>query len=274
MKQFVRARTAAVLGTFAIALVSLILSGCATTGINKGQMNLVSSDDEVKMGQEMSVEVAKEYAIYDNAAVTAYVQDVGDRIARVCDRQEIAYHIAVVKKDEVNAFALPGGYIYIYTGLMRDIDDEAQLASVIAHEIAHVTARHATERLTAMYGTEFFLGLVFGKSPGLLGQIVKGIGTPVGFLAYSRANEYEADEIGARYLGAAGYDAKGMVELLGKLKGQEQSEPGKFETWLMTHPPTGERLARVEATVAALPKSASPVRNAAAYAKIKAQLPK
>ena len=220
------------------------------------------------------MEVAKQYELYDNAAVTAYVQGVGDRIARVCDRREIAYHIAVVRKDEVNAFALPGGYIYIYTGLMKDIDDEAQLASVIAHEIAHVTARHATERLTKMYGAELFLGIVFGKDPGLLGTIVKEIGTPIGFLAYSRANEYEADDLGARYLAAAGYDAKGMVELLGKLNGLEKSEPGKFETWLMTHPPTSERLARVEAKIAALPKSANPTRNAAVYAKIKAQLPK
>jgi predicted Zn-dependent protease len=274
MERFDHARVAAFRGVLAASLVTLMLGGCATTGINKGQMNIISSDEEVKMGQELSVEVAKQYKVYDNTAVTAYVQGVGDRIARVCDRQEITYHIAVVDKNEVNAFALPGGYIYVYTGLMKDIDDEAQLASVIAHEIAHVTARHAAERLTKMYGTEFFLGLVFGKNPGLLGKIVKDIGTPIGFLAYSRADEYEADELGARYLDAAGYDPNGMVELLGKLKGLEKSEPGKFETWLMTHPPTGERLARVEAAVAALPKSASPVRNAAAYAKIKAQLPK
>jgi predicted Zn-dependent protease len=274
MERFVHARAAAFRGVFAVALAALMLGGCATLGINKGQMNIISSDEEVKMGQEMSLEVAKEYAIYDNAAVTAYVQGVGDRIARASDRPEIAYHIAVVDKDEVNAFALPGGYVYVYTGLMKDVDDEAELASVIAHEIAHVAARHATERLTKMYGTEIFLGLVFGKNPGLLGTIVKDIGTPVGFLAYSRANEYEADDLGAKYLYAAGYDPRGMVDLLGKLKGLEKSEPGKFETWLMTHPSTSERIARVEATVAALPKSAGPVRNAAAYAKIKAQLPK
>ena len=108
-----------------VMLLVFFVAGCATTGINKGHFNLISSDEEVQMGQEFSVEIEKEYPVYKNAEVTAYVQSVGDRIARVCDRNDIAYHFAVIEKEEINAFALPGGYIYIYTGLMEILDDEA-----------------------------------------------------------------------------------------------------------------------------------------------------
>ncbi|MCX5752623.1 MAG: M48 family metallopeptidase [Candidatus Krumholzibacteria bacterium] len=274
MKRFVQARAAAFRGAIGAALLPLVLGGCATTGINKGQINVISTADEVKMGQEMSAEVAKQYTIYNNAAVTAYVQGVGNKIVQHCDRQDIEYHFAVINKNEVNAFAIPGGYIYVYTELMRDADDEAELAAVIAHEVGHVAARHSTERMTAMYGYQFVASLVLGQNPNACAKLVTDMAATGGFLKYSRKDEHEADELGAKYLYAAGYDPRGMVDLLNKLKGLETTEPTKFDTWFMTHPATSERLARVETEIAGFAKLTSPVRNAAAYAKIKAQLPK
>jgi predicted Zn-dependent protease len=274
MRKSVRARGAAAPWAIAAVLVAVILGGCATTGINRGQINIITSDEEVKMGLEFSAEVAKQYEIYDNPAVTSYVQAVGARIARNSDRTDIEYHFAVIKKDELNAFALPGGYVYVYTGLMKDVDDEAQLAAVIAHEVGHVAARHATERLTTMYGYQFVANLVLGENPNVLAKLVSDIFSTGGLLAYSRANEYEADELGAKYLYAAGYDPDGMIELMGKLKNMETQEPSKLETLLATHPPTSERLARIKTEVGSFPKLGSPVRNEAAYAAIKADLPK
>jgi len=273
MKCSAHARSLALLVAFAAVLVPLVLAGCATTGINRGQLNVITSDEEVKMGQEMSAEVAKQYEIYNNAAVTAYVQRVGMKIVQNCDRRDIDYHFTVIKKDEVNAFALPGGYIYVYTGLMKVVDDEAQLASVIAHEVGHVAARHATERLTTMYGYQFVVGLVLGENPNAYAKLVSDMVSAGGFLKYSRNNEFEADQLGAKYAYAAGYDPAGMVELLGKLKGLEAREPGKLETWLMTHPATSDRLARVQAEVAGFPKLANPMRNVEGYRSIKALLP-
>jgi predicted Zn-dependent protease len=257
---------------FAAALL-LVFAGCATTGINRGQINIITSDEEAKMGLELSSEVAKQYEIYNNEAVTAYVQGVGNRIVQHCDRRDIEYHFAVIAKDELNAFAMPGGYVYVYTGLMKDVNDEAQLAAVIAHEVGHVAARHATERLTAMYGYQFVVGLILGENPNSYAKLVSDMMSAGGFLAYSRANEYEADRLGVKYLYAAGYDPQGMVELMGVLKSMESHEPSKLEVMLATHPPTGERLARVETEVAALPKLAGPTRNTAGYAKIKTMLP-
>jgi predicted Zn-dependent protease len=274
MNASIRPRSLVIFGVLVMALAPLALGGCATTGINRGQLNIITTDEEVKMGGEMSVEVAKQYEIYNNAAVTAYVQGVGDRIVQHCDRKDIKYHFAVVAKDEMNAFAMPGGYVYVYTGLMKDIDDEAQLAAVIAHEVAHVTARHATERLTAMYGYQFVVGLVLGENPNGYAKLVADMVSTGGFLRYSRANEFEADNLGAKYLYAAGYDPNGMIELMGKLKKMETREPSQLETWLATHPPTSDRLAKASAEIAAMPKLSNPVRNAAGYVKIKAQLPK
>lgn len=269
-----RTRNVTALGILAAALLSLGLGGCATMGINQGQMNIISTDEEVKLGQEMSVEVAKQYPIYDNAAVTAYVQVVGDRIVQASDRQDIAYHVAVIDKNEVNAFSLPGGYVYVYTELMKTADDEAELAAVIAHEVGHVAARHSTERLTAEYGYQFIAGLVLGENPNAAAKLVSDLAATGGFLKYSRDDEYEADLLGAKYVHAAGYDPQAVVDFLEKLQALEASEPTKFETWLMTHPVTSDRLARVRAEVGGFPKLANPARNATAYAPIRAQLPR
>ena len=257
-----------------IILMPLVLGGCATVGGVLGSVNLVSSDEEVKMGQDLSVEVSKQDEIYNNAEVTAYVQAVGARVVKHCDRQDIAYHFSVIKKDEINAFALPGGYIYVYTGLMKDIDDESELAAVLSHEVGHVTARHAAKRLSVMYTAQAIQNAVLGESPGFFAKILAEATTTGGFLAYSRQDEYEADQLGQKYLYAAGYDPNGMIDLMGKLKSVESGEPSKLESMLATHPPTNERLSRIQAMVAAEPRLANPVRNQAAYAKIKALLPK
>jgi predicted Zn-dependent protease len=256
----------------ALLCTALILSGCATTGINKGQINLIGTEEEVQMGQELSAEVEKEYTIYDNTEVAAYVQSVGQKVVRVCDRKDIEYHFTVIEKDELNAFAMPGGYVYVYTGLMKDLDDEAQLAAVLAHEVGHVTARHSTERLTTMYGYQLLASLILGDDPNFWAGLVANIFSTTGMLAYSRNNEYEADRLGLTYANAAGYDPDGMVELLAKFIDTERGEPSKLEEWLSTHPPSTERMNRVKTMVAGL-QTGGDVRNTAAYDKIKGKLP-
>lgn len=251
---------------------AFLLSGCATTGINKGQINIIGTDEEVQMGHELSTEVEKEFKIYRNAEVAAYVQSVGDKVVRVCDRRDIEYHFAVIEKDELNAFAMPGGYIYIYSGLMKDLDDEAQLAAVLAHEVGHVTARHSTERLTAIYGYQLLASLVLGEDPSFWAGLVADIFSTTGMLAYSRKNEYEADRLGATYASTAGYSPGGMTDLLGKLNAMQQREPSKLEELLATHPPTSERLSRVKGMVSGM-TSPGTTRNEAAYRRIKEMLP-
>jgi predicted Zn-dependent protease len=258
---------------FAIAsILGAAIVGCATSGINKGDINLISSAEEVAMGSQFAGEIETQFEIYNDAQVTAYVKSIGERITRVCHRNDIEYHFAVIDKDEMNAFALPGGYIYIYTGLMKALDNEAQLAAVLAHEVGHVTARHATERLTAMYGAQIAVSLLLGDNPAEYQVLIANIFSTTGFLAYSRANEYEADRLGTSYTSLAGYDPNGMVELLGKFIDTESREPSKLEEWLSTHPPTRDRISMVEILAASLPMAGVGERNAARYSSIKARL--
>ncbi len=256
-----------------VALAAIILGGCATLGGIMGQMYLMSSDEEVAAGVELSKEVPKQFTIYNNSTVTSYVQTIGARIVKVCGRRDIAYHFAVIKSDEVNAFSLPGGYIYAYTGLMKSMSDESMLAAVLAHEISHVVARHQAQRLSSMYAADAIQKAVLGENPGLFGQIMAGAMTEGGLLAYGRENEYEADDLGQKYVYALGYDPNGMADVLRKIISLETGDPSKLGAMLSTHPPTKERLARIEAFIAAEPKLSNPVRNATEYARIKALLP-
>ena len=254
-------------------VLAAVLVGCATSGINKGDINLISSAEEVAMGQEFAAEIETQFEIYGDPGVTAYVQSVGDRVSVISHRNDIQYHFAVIEKDEMNAFALPGGYIYIYTGLMKVLDNEAQLAAVLAHEVGHVTARHATERLTAMYGAQIAMALLLGNNPQEYQVLIANIFTTTGFLAYSRANEFEADRLGTSYTSLAGYDPEGMAELLGKFVDTEEREPSKLEEWLSTHPPSRDRIQKVEILAASLPMAGVGERNASRYAEIRATLP-
>jgi len=256
-----------------VALTAFILGGCATLGGIMGQMYLMSSDEEVAAGLQLSKEVPKQFTIYNNSTVTSYVQTVGARIVNKCGRKDIAYHFAVIKSDEINAFSLPGGYVYAYTGLMKNINDESALASVLAHEISHVVARHQAQRLSSMYAADAIQRAILGDNPGLFGQIMAGAMTEGGLLAYGRENEYEADKLGQNYLYAAGYDPNGMADVLRKIISLESGDPSKLGAMLATHPPTTERLARVEAAIAAEPKLTNPVRNATEYVRIRAMLP-
>jgi predicted Zn-dependent protease len=257
----------------ALLLAVALAAGCATTGINKGQPNIVSTEEEVKLGEGIAKEVNEQFDVYTDEKVAAYVQRVGERVARMSDRPDIAYHFAVIEKDELNAFALPGGYIYIYSGLMQQLDDEAQLACVLAHEVGHVASRHATERLTMMYGYDVLASLILGNDPDSYTRLVSDIFASTGFLAYGRENEYEADMLGATYANNAGYDPEGLRELLEKLHDTGEREPSQLEELLSTHPPTSSRIQRADVFISSLSKSGNGMRNRAAYRNIKEQLP-
>ena len=136
-----------------------------------------------------------------------------------------------------------------------------------------MAARHSTERLTQVYGYEFVAGLVLGQDPTATARVISDLVATGGFLKYGRDGEFEADMLGAKYLHAAGYDPQAAISFLEKMKALEANSPSKVATWLTTHPSTSDRLARVKTQVAGFTPLANPVRNAAVYAQIKAQLP-
>ncbi len=227
-----------------------LAAACATNPVTgKSELSLVSEGQEVQMGREEAQKVAQSIGYYDDGAVQAYVSDIGRRMAAGSERPQLPWEFHVVDDAAVNAFALPGGFIFVTRGLMTSIVNEAELAAVIGHEIAHVTHRHSVQQISRAQVAQ--LGLVAGsilsstiaQYGGLFGQ---GLGLL--FLKYGRDAELEADRSGFRYALNENYDVRQMVGMFEVLEGVSQlSGTGKLPEWLSTHPNPGNRIAATEA---------------------------
>ncbi len=234
--------------------VLLIASACETTGINRGQINIVSTNDEIELGKNLAVEVEKEQTVLNNPALTQYVNEIGQAVAAQSDRPDVPYSFKVIDNDEeVNAFALPGGPIYVYTGLLKYADNEAELASVLGHEVAHVAARHSAEQLTKAYGFSLVAQIILGEDPGATAQMARDIVGSLGMLKFSRDDEIEADRLGVRYMFRAGYNPNAMTSFQKKLGELTSSSPSRVLNLLSTHPMSQDRIEAVRAEIATLP---------------------
>jgi len=215
---------------------------------------LVSDEDEQKLGEQVKQELEQKQQIryLNDAVVTSYVQGVADRILNLAkrDRPNQKWQLFVIDDlKTVNAFATPGGYIYVYSGLLTSADNEAEIAGVLAHESGHVVARHVARQLVETYGLQAVLSLALGENPSLLEKLAGTIAANGALLAHSRSDENEADEYGARYSSAAGYDPHGLVTFFQKLQAQSGNQP-KVLTWLSTHPATPDRIEHVNRFIA------------------------
>ena len=193
-----------------LTLVLVLATACATNPVTgKRELSLMSEAQEIQIGQSQDAEVRREMGVYRDPALQDYVSTIGLRLARASERPDLPWHFTVVDSPAVNAFALPGGYIYITRGIMPFLENEAQLAGVLGHEIGHVTARHASQQYSRATGAQ--LGLIFGSillpQTRPLAQLGES-GLGLLFLKYSRDNETQADELGVGYATRAGYDPR------------------------------------------------------------------
>ncbi len=238
---------------FAVLLLSL---SCATTGPGgKQSFIIIPTGQEVAIGAGMAQEVEQTEKIFGDTVWQNYLNEVGQKIAKVSDRKDIEYHFKVIESDQINAFAAPGGYVYFYTGLLREMDNEAEMAAVMAHEISHVVGRHGIKRLQASLGVAMAYQLVFGEEGGseVLNAAIS-IGMGLMFADYSRDNEREADEYGIHYMVQAGYHpdgALGMFNTLAELGGGG-GEYSVFEKLASSHPATQERISNAKAQIGAM----------------------
>lgn len=215
-------------------------------------VNLFSDEDDVKLGKEIDEEIRNdpmEYPILQGRPdVKDYVIRVGHKILDSPDikkRGVYVYQFEIIHDDStINAFCTPGGFVYVYTGLLKFVDDEATLAGVIGHEIAHAERRHATKRITAAYGVQIVLGLVLGQNPSKVAEITANLFTGLGFLANSRSDETEADDYSFQYLTSTEYYPGGIRYFFEKI-GAEAKRGGSFERLLSTHPLPQDRVDHV-----------------------------
>lgn len=239
------------------------LAGCASNPATGGaDLVLMSESKEIKIGREMHEEMEKKNAFYPDPEVQAYVNQIGQHLARNSDRPELEYTFTVIDDEAINAFATPGGYVYINRGLMIYLDNEAELAGVLGHEIGHITARHAVRQQTASAANSALATTAYiltGSSD--LADASNMYGTSL-VRGYGREMELEADAEGAAYMHQAGYDPEALLEVIGVLKNQEQynrvkakasgKKPQTYHGVFSTHPRNDKRLQQVIRTAGEL----------------------
>ena len=235
-----------------VALLA-VWTGCATTGVNRGDVNLVSLDEEWQLGAQLEKDLVQQLPLVNDPALVNYVNQMGQRIARQTELGNRPWKFFVVADPEINAFAIPGGRVYINTGLIEAVDDAAELAGVVGHEVAHGVARHSTERLTKVYGLNMVAGLLLGENPAVYQQILAQIVATGTVARFSRDDEREADQLGIRYMYNAGYDPHGMADMFAKLMSQEQGRRGAVSQFFSTHPLSEERIVAARRAARGLP---------------------
>lgn len=233
-------------------LTGLLVASCgggfASTVQDFAADQLIPIDQENALGAQLSAELGSQLQMHPSEEVQAYVTDLGNQVVSVAaDRDPgITFRFHVVDDDStVNAFAIPGGYIYVYTGLLLEAQSEAELMAVLSHEVSHVTQRHVAERLVATYGLETVLGLALGQEPGMISQLVAQVAGTGVLLRHSRAAETEADQVGFGYQVAAGFDPHGFVDFFSKLTGGTRQPE-----FLSSHPNPENRIEAIQAMIA------------------------
>lgn len=234
----------------ALPLSALVLCACVRNpATGKMQLDLVPESQEIQLGQQAKTEAEQTYGIYKGKPeLNQYVADVGKKLAAVSGRTNLPWTYEIVDDASVNAFALPGGPIFITRGILGHLNTEAEMAAVLGHETGHVSARHSVNQMSKAQIAQVGLGVGSILSPAVASAAqIAGAGLQLLFLKYSRDDETQADELGFRYMTKVGYDPTQMIPLFQMLDGvSKEAGAGKTPEWLQTHPDPGNRLAATQ----------------------------
>jgi len=241
----------------AVVMCCLVAVVAAAEGVSFAQtkikpgFNLFSVDQDKEIGQKSAAEAERQLPILHDRTVEAFVNAVGKRLAAAAPGADYPYQFKVVNASDINAFALPGGYLYLNRGLIEAAKTEGQLAGVMAHEIAHVALRHGTNQVSKAYLGQMGLGVMAGligkdsSSTGKTINAVGGFGLNALFLKFSRTDEVQADVVGAQMMARAGYDPQEMVDFFEVLRSTQARDPGKVEQFFSSHPAPKDRATRI-----------------------------
>jgi predicted Zn-dependent protease len=245
--------------------VALVTVACATNpATGRRQLMLMSESEEIALGKQADAEIRQQMGLYQDSAWQQYVNQVGQRLARASHRPNLPWTFAVVDQQAVNAFALPGGYIYLTRGILPFLRDEAELAAVLGHEVGHVDARHSASAYSKQVlagGGLAVTGILFPETQSLQG--LAGLGLGLVFLKHSREAELESDQLGVQYTAQNGWDPTGMPGLLTTLQRLDQASGNTrgVPNWAATHPLPADRVAQVQEAVTAARGARTATRN-------------
>jgi len=236
--------------------------------------NFISYEREIQIGAQYAAQIEQSARLLNMPEVNDYMSGLVQELVRHSDAK-VPFHVKVLYSDEVNAFALPGGYLFINKGLLQAADTEDELVGVITHEIAHVAARHATERLTKMELLQWasIPSIFVGGVGGIALRNALGLSLNLQILGITRGSEKEADILGTQYAWHAGYDPNGYLSFFEKMMAMEKKQPGRFASWFRTHPPTPDRIDYVQKEIAdCLPPKPKYIVTSSTFDEIKSRL--
>src|ERR1700746_323594 len=250
--------------------------GNRNVGCKTGMGNWYGVEKQIAMGKQYAQQVESSVKLIQDPVVTEYVNRVGQNLVRNSDAK-VPFTIKVIDSDDINAFALPGGFFYVNTGLILAADDEAELAGVMAHEIAHVAARHATREMTRANYVQIAatIPLIFVSSWGVYeaASAAMSLAMPVAFMKFQRGYEAEADYLGLQYMYKAGYDPQAFIAFFEKVQAQEKNKPGTLAKAFSTHPQTRDRIEKSQQEMAQiLPARAQYVVTTSEFDDVKERL--
>lgn len=234
-----------ILYIFYILLFIPLISGCSTTYslvTQREESIFIGTEKEVRIGESLADKVEERFKLSNDFILQQRIDSIGERLVNVCDRKEIRYYFKVLEEKEVNAFSLPGGYVYINMGLIKETENDDEIAAVLAHELAHIVAQHAVKRMQGALGYDLMMALaIFGSHDP---QVVRGTQFALGqvFLAYSRDDELLSDKLAVRYLKDAGFNPAAVISFLEKLRKIERKKPPQQINYWRTHPYISDRI--------------------------------
>ena len=237
-------------------LALFLLSGCVTyynPATQKKEILLIDTPSEVALGNNMDMQVQSQFKVLHDPQEQNRLDNIGKKISAASDRQDIVYHFKIIKDKELNAFTIPGGYIYVNNGLMERANDD-ELACVIAHEIGHTAARHTVKKLQAILGYQIVMNIVMGANNNKSMLQAMDIVFNLASLGYGRQDETLSDKLAVKYAKKAGFNPYGMVTFFEKLKKEAEKKGANFNlVFLSSHPPIDERIKNVKNEIAKYP---------------------
>jgi predicted Zn-dependent protease len=249
--------------------------GNRKVGSGKGIGDWYGYDTEIKMGKQYAMMIESSARMIQDPVIVEYVNRIGQNLVRNSDAK-VPFTIKVIDSDDINAFALPGGFFYVNSGLILAADGEAELAGVMAHEIAHVAARHATREMTrANYVSLASIPLIFVNSWGIYeaANAALSLALPLTFMKFSRGFEAQADYLGLQYMYKAGYDPQAFISFFEKIEAQEKKKPGTLAKAFASHPPTPDRILKSQEEIReVLPARPEYILNTSEFNDVKARL--
>lgn len=255
-----------------LRLLSLALGALAVSPVVAGDLKSLTTPQELALGQMFAEQVDLQYPLLRDPVLRWYANLRGRQLADRSPRADIPYFFRVIDSPEINAFAIPGGHIYLNLGVFQVADQEGELLGILAHEVGHIVGRHSAKQIVKQQWAQVALTAAIGAYPNYYAYLAGNLFGELGFLKMTRDAEREADEIGFQIMVDAGYDPRSMIAMFEKLQQRYKEEPGRLEKLFLTHPPTDERLANLKAQLMATRPPEDLRLDSAEFEEIKARV--